>query len=61
MAVREKITRYFRSSSGNGDDGEGGDRVQNRRGSKMAWKLDRPVPLSTQLAINRHGRQSSCG
>ena len=30
MAVREKITGYFRSSSGSGDDGEGSDRVQNR-------------------------------
>ena len=32
MAAQEKITGYFRSRSGNGDDGEGGDRVQKMGG-----------------------------
>ena len=30
MAARENITEYFHSSSGSGNDGEGGDRVQKR-------------------------------
>ena len=30
MSAREKVTGYFHNSSGNGNDGKEGDRVQNQ-------------------------------